>query len=427
MILLELHHKTVCILGFGKEGKAVLEAIEREAPDAEVTIADANPDIKLEGKKHRLQVGTGWLQNLEKFDVIIASPGIPPSPELDAVSEKLTNSTQIFLDEAKERGAIVIGVTGSKGKSTTTSLIYSVLKEAKKDVILAGNIGIPSVSQIFELKKGTIIALEMSSYQLRMLKTSPHVAVITSFFPEHLDYHGSIEAYFEAKANIAKFQTPDDMVIFNAAFDEVVRMAMMSKGEKIAVTKDECPVELSETKLIGDHNRANLALAWAVSKVFGIDEGATKEAFRSFHPLPHRLQSLGMHHGIHWIDDAISTTPESSIAALDALGDDVATIILGGQDRGLDFTSLGKRVAASKVKTVILFPDTGERIREAIGDAHADVCFHPVSSMEQAVDVAKKNTMEGRICLLSTASPSYNMFKNFEDKGEQFKKEILKK
>jgi UDP-N-acetylmuramoylalanine--D-glutamate ligase len=202
MLLRELDGKTVCILGFGKEGKATLKVIEEYAPNAEVTIADKNADVNVEGKKPWLQVGEGWLKNLEKFDVVIASPGIPPGPELNAVASKTTNATQIFLDEVKDRGGMVIGVTGSKGKSTTTSLIAAILKEANKDSFLAGNIGIPALEELPKVHKGTIVALEMSSYQLRMLTSSPHIAVITSFFPEHLDYHGSIEAYFEAKSHI---------------------------------------------------------------------------------------------------------------------------------------------------------------------------------------------------------------------------------
>jgi UDP-N-acetylmuramoyl-L-alanine---L-glutamate ligase len=425
MLLRDLQGKTVCILGFGKEGKAALEAIEREAPTAEVTIADENADVKVENAKHWLQTGTGWLKNLEKFDVVIASPGIPPLAELEAIGEKLSNATQIFLDEAKARGAIVIGITGSKGKSTTTSLITAALTVGGKDVVLAGNIGLPALAELPKVKQGTVVVLEMSSYQLRLITTSPHIAVITSFFPEHLDYHGSLEAYFDAKTNIAKFQKEKDLVIYSDQSTAVKDMASRSHGKKILVTPDSCPLPLEQTKLLGAHNRENLALAFTAATFAGVDRDACMKAFIEFSPLPHRLQSLGMHHGIHWIDDAISTTPESTIAALDALGDNVITVILGGQDRGLDFGKLGRRIAASKVRTVILFPETGERIRDAIAIAHADVCFQPVTNMPDAIQAALKHTEQGKICLLSTASPSYNMFKNFEEKGDKFREAIL--
>lgn len=427
MLLKELNHRTICILGFGKEGKATLEAIEQEAPDAIITIADKNPDVQVTGK-HTLQLGDRWLKNLEKFDVIIASPGIPPCKEFDAVKDKLTNSTQIFLDEADARDAIVIGVTGSKGKSTTTSLIASVLKTAGEDVILAGNIGLPAIAEVQKLKHGTIVALEMSSYQLLHIRTSPHIAVLTSFFPEHLDYHGSLKAYFEAKSNIVRFQTESDYVIFNAVSEDTGFMALMSKGEKIGITAEECPMELSETKLLGQHNRDNLALAYAVSTLFEVSTSDFIKACQVFEPLPHRLQSLGIHHGIHWIDDAISTTPDSTIAALRALGPTVKTIILGGQDRGLEFAELAKEVReASAVETVILFPGTGPKIKEALLHAKVTAELFDADSMEKAVQIAKEKTAKNMTCLLSTASPSYNMFKNFEEKGEKFKEEILKK
>lgn len=433
MRIQDLSHKTVCILGFGKEGRAMLAALETHAPGCEVTIADKNEALELPAGKHWHQVGMGWLKNLEKFDAIIKSPGIPHQPEFDAVNAKMTTSTNIFLDTVTEKGAHVIGVTGTKGKSTTSSLIYAILKTAGKDVHLCGNIGSPAIDYLDIAKKSTIFVLEMSSYQLQDCTVSPHIAVVTSFFPEHLDYHGSatlttglspLEAYLDAKKNIARFQGPDDVVLFAEGFDGTVEIAKEGEGRKIPFSAKDAPVALSETKLLGEHNLSNIAGAFKVAELIGVPQEAALETIKNFSGLPHRLQSLGTHHGIEWIDDAISTTPESAIAALDALGDRVKTIILGGQDRGLDFKKLGERVAKSSVKTVILFPDTGERIREAIGDAHADVCFQPVTSMEDAVDTAKKHTQEGMICLLSTASPSYNMFKNFEDKGDRFKKAI---
>ncbi|NOS67114.1 MAG: UDP-N-acetylmuramoyl-L-alanine--D-glutamate ligase [Candidatus Peribacteraceae bacterium] len=439
MKIQELSGKKVCILGFGKEGHAMFRAIEDHAPDAHVTIADRNPDpinawiaansptnpTKL---KHSLNSHGGetvWLQKIESFDVIIKSPGIPHQPEFDSVKNKLTSSTQIFFDTIKDSGAIVIGVTGSKGKSTTSTLIYEILKAGGKDVSLIGNIGEPAISHIEEAKTGKIFVMEMSSYQLMDLTVSPQIAVVTSFFPEHLDYHGSLEAYKDAKKHIAKYQTKDDVIFYCATSEGATEIAQTSSGEKIPFSATDCPVKIEETKLIGDHNRSNIAGAYTLGLRLGLDSKKMIDVIKSFRGLPHRLQSLGVHHDIEWVDDAISTTPESTIAALDALGDRVKTIILGGQDRGNDFTELAQRIKHSAVKTVILFPGTGPRIREAIGDAHADVCFQEADSMEKAVEIAKKHTMAGAIVLLSTASPSYNMFKNFEEKGEEFKRWIM--
>lgn len=432
MKITELNGKNVCILGYGREGKAMVDALETFAPRCEITIADRDTTIEPENGKHWLQVGEGWLNNLEKFDVIIKSPGIPPHLLTFLPSDLLTSSTQIFLDTIADRGAITIGVTGSKGKSTTSSLIYAILKTANKDVILTGNIGEPSIAHLQDIKKDTIVVMEMSSYQLMNLTTSPHIAVITSFFPEHLDYHGSIDAYRDAKKQITRFQGPDDIVFFNALFPDAAEIAKEGDGTKIPFTPDDSPIAIASTRLIGEHNRGNIAVACMVASYLDVSAKDITQAVQSFSGLPHRLQSLGVHHGIEWIDDAISTTPESAIAALDALGDRVAIMILGGQDRGNDFTALAKRIKQSSVQTILLFPGSGPRIRKALIDAKVTAVMMDVDSMEKAVQSALSSCEAMKlpsslipIVLLSTASPSYGMFKNFEKKGEVFKQCIL--
>lgn len=424
MKIQELAGKTICILGYGREGKAMVAALETYAPGCEITIADENEKLEIPAT-HWKQTGTGWLENLHKFDVIIKSPGIPPNEKLKAEHSKLTSATQIFFDTIVDTDATVIGVTGSKGKSTTSSLLYALLKTDKKDVHLVGNIGEPAISHISDAKNKTIFVMELSSYQLMDLHTSPHIAVITSFFPEHLNYHGSLEAYLDAKKNITRFQKDGDLVFFSASSNGTVDIAKEGDGTKIPFSAEDAPVNISETQLIGDHNLSNIAGAFTVATRLGVPEKTAIEVIKTFKGLPHRLQSLGIHHGQEWIDDAISTTPESTIAALDALDNRVEVLILGGQDRGNDFSGLGERIKASSVSTVILFPGSGPRIKQAIKDAGAAVEFFEASSMEEAVLIAKKTT-GGRtplghpIVLLSTASPSYGMFQNFEEKGTIF-------
>lgn len=422
MQLSDLNGQKICILGFGKEGQATLAACSTLASPASITIADSQAITA--PVQQKTITGADYLEQVDKqqFDVIIKSPGIPPHPLIEQWRKagKLTSGTALFFAAAKAVGAKLIGVTGSKGKSTTSSLIYTILTAAKVPVTLVGNIGKPMLEYSDKLDPSMTFVAELSSYQLLDLEQSPDIAVITSFFPEHLDYHGSLQNYFEAKSHIARYQSTENTVIFAGDQPEVVRMASLSPGRKIARTAADSPIKLSELKLIGAHNLSNVALATGVANVLGIEPATYLAALRNFTGLPHRLQSLGVHHGIQWIDDAISTTPDSTIAALDALGDRVATIILGGQDRGVPYEHLGTRIAASKVRTVILFPGSGPRIRQAIGDAHADVCFHEVDTMQAAVEKAKKSTMEGKICLLSTAAPSYGMFKNFEEKGDEF-------
>ena len=347
------------------------------------------------------------------------------------MQDRITNSTQIFLDEATAKGALVIGVTGSKGKSTTASLLYEILKAGGKHVSLVGNIGEPAISHVKEANPNKIFVQEMSSYQLMDLQSSPQIAVVTAFFPEHLNYHGSLDAYRDAKTHITRFQKKGDIVFFNAQSEGARLIAKEGKGQKIPFLQKDAPIGLKETKLIGNHNLGNIAAAFLVGKHLGISDDVSIGAIRSFKSLPHRLQPCGEHHGIEWVDDAISTTPESAIAALDALGKNVATLILGGQDRGNDFTELTDRIARSSVGTVILMGESGVRIRAALERATALVDIYDATSMTEAVALAKTHTRipspksQVPICLLSPASPSYGMFKNFEERGNAFLKAIL--
>jgi len=413
----------------------MLKALEEFATGCEVTVADQNATITLpSGSRHWLQVGTGWLKNLERFDVIIKSPGIPPLPELKTYDSKLTTPTQIFFDSIADSGATVIGVTGSKGKSTTSSLIAHILQanqrtgELTNSVLLVGNIGEPAIAHLRDAQTNTFFVHELSSYQLMDLTVSPHIAVVTSFFPEHLDYHGSLETYLEAKKQIARFQQSGDIIFYAADSKGATEIASESKGKRIPFSAKDAPVQIEKTKLIGAHNLSNIAAAFLVSQHVGVPKQAAIEAIKTFTPLPHRLQSLGVHHGWEWIDDSISTTPQSTIAALDALGDRVQTIFLGGQDRGYDFTPLAERLKTSGVKTAILMGESGKRIRTALEAAKVPAEIIEVNSMEEAItltrdksQIVKQEIANPPIALLSPASPSYGMYKNFEERGDRFK------
>lgn len=438
MTIEQLNRRHVCIVGFGREGQAALRAIERYAPEAEVTVADKNEDCHPEPacqtdthsrgmtREVQWQLGENYLSDLAQYDVVIVSPGVPPSKELEALSTHVTTGMQIFFDTAKESGAQLIGVTGSKGKSTVSSLIYAILKADSRDVHLVGNIGQPALDYLDSANANTIFVCELSSYQLMRMTVSPHVAVLTTFFPEHLDYHGSLDRYREAKQNIAQYQSEHDCILYNADFSETQTIATKSRGTVIPYHVDDAPVDLDETHLIGEHNRSNIAGAWKVAEHLGVNRSIAAQVIITFEGLPHRLQSIGVHHGIEWIDDAISTTPESTIAALDALEERVTWLILGGQDRGYDFTLLAQRIAQSSIETVILFPDSGQQIKEALLQINSSLNIVEVETMEQAVDCVQSQFLDLHfdthipVALLSPASPSYNQFRNFEEKGNTF-------
>jgi UDP-N-acetylmuramoylalanine--D-glutamate ligase len=425
----DLAGKNIRILGYGKEGRAMAAAIEAATPGASITICDRDPAIRADFKHHRLCTGEGWLKNLGMFDVLIKSPGIPPQPELETLRAKLTSPTQIFLDSIRNSGATVVGITGSKGKSTTSSLIYEMLKaDGSHPVFLIGNIGDPAIAHLNHAQKNTIFVQEMSSYQLMDLTSGPHIAVITSLFPEHLDYHGSMEDYLEAKSHISSMQTKNDIVFFNAESAHAKIIALKSPGKTVACGAGDAPVKLEEIALKGKHNLSNIALAYSVVTHLGVPKEISLKTIRQFRGLPHRLETVGIEQGMEWVNDSISTTPESAIAALDALGERVQTVILGGQDRGYDFTPLAEKLTKSNVHTVILLPDSGETIGRAIGKAHANIRCYCAATMNEAVALAREHTKAGTdvpIVLLSPASPSYGHFKNFEDRGNQFKSAAL--
>jgi len=443
MLLQTLTGKRICILGFGREGRATLEAIQKAGIECKITIADQQDQIpdsrfqsSLDSGTWNLEFSTGsnYLQHLDRFDIIIRSPGIPPCSELDAVKDRITNATQIFLDEAAAAGALVIGVTGSKGKSTTASLIAEILRFGGLEVSLVGNIGEPALKHIKDLNKNKIFVQEMSSYQLMDLRSGPPIAVITAFFPEHLDYHTSEAAYLEAKKQITSNQSTKDIVFYSEGSPGAKKIADVSPGKQIPVSTADAPIRIDQTKLIGQHNLMNIALASAVARHLGVTDERIAEAVKTFAPLPHRLQPCGEHGGVSWVDDSISTTPESAIAALDALGVGVRTMILGGQDRGNDFTQLAERIRRSNVHTVILLGESGARIRRALLAASVLVDIHRAASMKEAVQLARRHTTrfqssesraQNPIVLLSPASPSYDMFENFEERGKAFIHAIL--
>jgi UDP-N-acetylmuramoyl-L-alanine---L-glutamate ligase len=420
MRLSDLKGKRVAILGFGREGKSVANALKRLGIVCDITVRDSSPDARTDGLL--LISGPKYLEGLEAYDVVVKSPGIPPHPAIANVGPKLTTATNLFFDSVEDSGASIVGISGSKGKSTTTSLIHAMLLAGGKDAHLVGNIGVPALDHLEKAKKGAIFVHELSSYQLMDMRASPRIAVVTAFFPEHLDYHGSLSSYLDAKKNLTRFQTSDDCVFFSKESHGAAEIAKEGSGRKIPYGAEDAAVELAKTKLIGHHNEVNLGGATLCATYLGVSKKDCAKAAKAFIPLRHRLEPVGTHHGIDWVDDAISTTPESAVAALDALGDKVATMILGWQDRGYDFTRLAERIKDSELRAAIFFPGSGRRIEEALKAADARIEYAHAESMEEAVEKAIRLTPRGKTCLLSTASPSYGMFRNFEEKGEVFQR-----
>jgi len=457
----EIQGSSILILGYGREGKSVHQYLLKNYPDIKVGIADLKGVKEPIDPATPVHAGEDYLASLQYYDTIVRSPGIPlRTAEIQQAidtGKQVTSATNIFL--AEQQGN-VIGITGTKGKSTTSSLIFAILQTQYPDVRLVGNIGKSALDYLADADRNTIFVFELSSYQLADIRCSPHIAVFLNLVPEHLDYHGGFLDYAEAKENIFRYQTQNDFAVFNPAQLKVAEIAGRYPAQKICfslepivrqthkqakeqIDRCQCYVKngsiwadcktrgneqilsISEIPLLGKGNVENVLAAIAVGLHFEVPLPLIREAIKAFQPLKHRLELVGEYRGIRFYNDSIATIPAAAINAIEAFGNDVQTLIAGGLDRGVDFTEFGVFLVKKRIETLILFPTTGERIWHAVCRAAAGEEFCPrkydVSTMEEAVRIAFETSLPGKVCLLSPASSSYSVFRSFEDRGDQFR------
>lgn len=417
--------KKILILGYGIEGRATERFIQKYHTQAKIGISDVHD-------------GEDYLDKQKDYDLIIRSPSIHPK----WIIKPYTTATNIFLHNVK---GTVVGVTGTKGKSTTASLIYHVLASVGIKVYLCGNIGNPALDVLIEDNSlNSVYVLEMSSYQLIDATKSPHFAILLNTFPEHMDYHGSIQAYYRAKSNIFAYQKKEHTLIINKRdffTNEILKSQLVLLDETLSDKriKDHSIYSLGsdfqkkvidymaitlprkmKTTLLGEHNMNNIRAAYALIREMNISEVSFNNALLTFKPLKHRLEYVGTYKNIQFYDDAISTTPESTIAALQSLPN-IGSLLLGGKNRGYHFKHLAKGIEERKIQTLVLFPDSGKEIERAFSKKFlSGVRILHTTSMEIAVQFCFKYTRANSICLLSCASPSYSLWKNYEEKGDQF-------
>ena len=424
-----IKNKRVLILGMGREGKSTLSYIRKHLPEKHLTVADRNAFQSDDGNITVIS-GEKYLENLGDFDIVFKSPGIA---FLDDVvypeTTEITCQTDMFLRFCKPT---VVGITGSKGKTTTSTLIYEMLKAGGVNTCLIGNIGVPVFEKADE-GEDLVAVIEMSSHQLEFTKTSPHVAVLVNIYQEHLDhYKTGFKGYVEAKLNIAVHQKREDYLIYNPEQDleGIVDWKKVVKGKGVPVTftdakNDGFVNELwnSTEHLKGEHNRQDIAYALAVARVFGVSDDAVRTAIKAFGGIEHRMEYVGVINGISWYNDSIATIPTAVMGAVKALGN-VDTLLFGGLDRGIDYSDFIDFLDSCTIKNLVGLPETGHSIINSLKEKGTNKNLVLAKNMEDAVKICNEVTEKGKACLFSPAAASYNYYKNFEEKGRHYKAEI---
>jgi UDP-N-acetylmuramoylalanine--D-glutamate ligase len=467
------HTKKIALLGFDREGKSVLRFVanDPEFRDAEIWILDKKEDVEIPSGVHS-QLGANYLDGLDRFDVIFRTAGARyHMPELQAAiahGVTVSSATKLFFERCP---GTIIGVTGTKGKGTTSTLIYEMLKRGGRKVFIAGNIGKPAVDILPEMDRDSWAVLELSSFQLIDLETSPHIGVALMVTQEHLDWHADVAEYIVAKSNIVRHQSPDDFAVLAEDYPQTATYASLTDGsvftfsrhhsvKKGAWVEDSAfwfagdpngenrndasigmgvKEKICATDMLhipGEHNWENACAAIAAAKLAGIANDDIARAIDEFRGLEHRLEFVAeTGGGVHWYDDSYSTMPDSAEVALAAF-DEPKIMILGGSSKGADFTSLAHAIRESKsVKAIIGIGVEWPRIKEAIAAAdsgamsnaknpNTPLLIEGCANMEEIIRAACDAAKPGDVVILSPGCASFGMFKNYTERGNQFKEEV---
>ena len=466
--------KKIAVLGFGVESRETVEFLLKAG--ARLTLFDEKDEQEFDTSKltHLRKEGVSFVfgpfDSFKDFDIIVRSPGIRPGihalHEAGDLGIEITSATNIFFEFAH---GTTIGITGTKGKGTTAALLFQILKAVERDVYLGGNIGIPALSFVEKLDGDSISILELSSFQLIDAQHSPAIAVLLMITEDHLDYHLNADEYARAKIGIVRHQGKDDTVIANLDYPSSLRIAEQSVAKKIYVSarksipegcyvsgtdivwklgaREEKIAQTTDVLLPGKHNLENVCAAVAVAKVAGVENKYIRETLKAFRGLTHRLQLVAEVKGVNYYNDSISTTPESAIAAIRAFNAP-EILILGGSSKNSDFTELGKTISsAHNIRAIIGIGAEWPRIKQKVsptgrsafgGKSHK---FQPkadpplagkikivenLRTMNEIVKKAHTLAEPGDVVILSPACASFDMFKDYKDRGDQFVKEIAK-
>ena len=432
MPITELATQRVAIWGFGREGRAAIHALRKRLPALTLALYCSESEAaqaQAFDAALRIYPNEPDAVALSAYDIVIKSPGIsaykPAIVTAQAQGTRFTSGTALWFAENPQAG--VVAVTGTKGKSTTTALLAHLARAQGVRTALAGNIGLPLLELLDQ--QADLWAIELSSFQTG--EAGPlELGVITSLYEEHLDWHGSRERYVADKLKLAD---KAKRLLVNAQQPSLLEKTAQhpqrllfghTEGWHVAddaIRRAEQSVfPLQRMSVPGLHNALNACAALAALEAMGIDAVAAAQGLASFHPLPHRLQPLGERDGLQWINDSISTTPQATLAALESLHDRQVTVIVGGHDRGLDWTPFVDAVRSRAALRIVAQGANGPRIAAALRAAKSDVPLGDVDHLADAIEMARTITPQGGTVLLSPGAPSFDQFHDYAERGRRF-------
>lgn len=465
--------KKVLILGFGREGKSTLKLFLEAGGARELAIGDLKEfslkDLEyLQEDEAEVQAagfeeinficGPDYQEAMDDYDLVMKSPGIVLEKPVGEYKSEILSQMQLIFEVYRDR---IIGITGTKGKSTTTTLLYHILEEARVPAVLAGNIGIPVFDIVHKIEKDSLLILELSCHQLEYMTVSPKRGVLLNIYEEHLDHYGTMEKYVASKEKIYVNQLDGDLLyvhpsvapkenshkgtcvfvdaeaeenaeekkdLADRAVDITQKADVILRGTKIFYGDRSFEIPTEKISLLGAHNYLDIAFVYGICCDLGISDQQFEKGLISYVPLPHRLQYIGTVDGVAYYDDSISTIDETTIQALNTIGN-ADTVLIGGMDRDISYVNLEEYLASSKVAHIILMEATGKRIyreiMENMPDFEGKERLYVVEHLQEAVTLAKEITKKGGSCILSPAAASYGIFKDFEKRGDCFKKLVL--
>ena len=429
-----LNKKAIGILGYGREGQSSLQYIRKYNPQSKIIIFE-DKEIGVTDKEVDIFPFAEWPKFKSSVDIFLKSPGLPWTPSFYSDGVMITSQTELFMEFALGKK---IGITGSAGKSSTTSFTYEILRQNNRHAFIGGNFGIPLFDFIDELKDDSISVVELSSFQLKPLKKDPDISIFLNFYPDHLDYHKTIQDYFDSKCNIYLHQTKSDLLITNLNLLEKLPgiksrvQTVSNQSQKVNAYIDGLQIKLFDKsqfslekfKPRGIGYRSNLASAILAVKELGVTNEEINKVIPLLSTPPHRLENIGICRGVQFYNDSISTIPETAIHAIKSI-EEADSIIIGGFDRGLDQELLLKELTSNnKFLKIVCMGQTGKKIYALIKPKLGDKVFQ-TDILQEAVE-SIINTSNVKCCLFSPGAPSFGLFKNFEDRGQKLKETIQK-